>query len=137
MTMSFEEILEHHGVKGMKWGKRKDRLAKKYLGVTPQAKIARKKLKAKNAAIKQTTYKTPPKKLSDVDLKKRISRLEAEKRYNTLNKQELTPGKKAVTEILSSSGKQIAKGVATGVGTLLVKNLLESKFGADVAKAVR
>lgn len=106
------DFLEHYGVKGMKWGKRKSTKTK-------------------------TTYKKAPKTLSDAELKKRIQRLENEKRYNTLNQQHVSSGRAAATEILAGSGKQIARTVATGVGTLLVKNLLEAKFGSEVAKAVK
>lgn len=113
MTDIVDDIL-HYGVKGMKWGKRR-----------------------KSSTKERTTYKKAPRTLSDADLKKRIARLENEKRYNELNKRHISAGRAATTEILASSGKSIAKSVAVGVGTVLVKSAVEAKFGSQYSDAIR
>lgn len=113
LSSMVDEFIEHYGVKGMKWGKRK------------------------SSSKEKTTYKKAPRTLSDADLKKRIARLENEKRYNELNKKHISAGRAATTEILATSGKQIAKSVAVGVGTVLVKAIIADKFGPQYSDAIR
>lgn len=55
--------------------------------------------------------------LSDVDLKNKIDRIKMERELKNLTADEISPGRKAVSEILSSSGKKVATTVLTG-GTL-------------------
>jgi len=108
------DILEHYGVKGQKWGVRKNR----------------------GSSTAKTKFKKSPKKLSDTELQKRIKRLEAEKRYNDLNSRDKSRGEKIALEIMENSGRRLATTVATGVGTLLVKSAIESRFGAETARQV-
>ncbi len=110
-------FLTHHGVKGMKWG-------------------VRKRSSGGKSATKRTTFAKSPSKLGDVELGRRIKRMETEKKYNDLNKPDISKGRRIAEEILTDSGKRIAKTVVTGGGLLLIRAALDAKFGGDVGSAV-
>lgn len=66
--------------------------------------------------------------LSDEELAKRINRLEMEKKYNTLKKQNLSEGSKLAQDILKDSVKNIGTQAATyGIGKL-VNHLAKSEI---------
>ena len=109
-------ILEHHGVKGQKWGVRKARSGGK-------------------ASTQRTTFSKAPSKLSDAELAKRIRRMETEKKYNQLNRSDTSEGKKFVTEVLTSAGRRVATTVLTGATLLAVKAAISAKFGDAAAEA--
>lgn len=69
---------------------------------------------------KRTVYAKSPKKLTNAELERRIKRMEMEKRYNDLNKRDVSQGEKIATEILTNVGKQ----AVTNVGTRLATGLL-------------
>jgi hypothetical protein len=112
MSNPVETILSHYGKKGMKWGVRKDR-----------------------PSTSRTTFTKAPSKLSDVELAKRIKRMETEKKYNQLNRKDISEGKKVVNEILASTGRRVATTVLTGASLLAIKTALSSKFGESVGEA--
>jgi hypothetical protein len=111
-AVAVEAILSHVGVKGMRWGVRK----------------------ASSSATTRTTFKKAPSKLSDAELVRRISRMETEKKYNQLNRKDISEGKKIVMDILGTSGRRIGSTVLTGGGLLLIRAALTSKFGEGIAK---
>lgn len=81
-----ENFLEHFGVKGMKWGIRKDRKSGRGKGGTK-----------------------PGKSLTDTELKKRINRLNMEKQYSDLSKRQtssIEKGSKVVAGVIGSIGQQ-------------------------------
>ena len=108
-----DEFLEHYGVKGMKWGKRKAR---------PDRTVTR--------------FKKAPSKLTDKELESRIKRLEAERKYNSLNRRTVGQGERLVSEVLQSSGRKIATTVVTNAGTLAVGALIARRMGQGTASAV-
>lgn len=112
MTDAIVDVLEHFGVKGMKWGKRKA------------------------SSSQRTTFSTPPKKLSTEELARRISRMESEKKYNSLNRKDTSEGKKFVSDVLAGSGRIVAKTVLTGATLQVVKVAFDAKFGPGVGGAV-
>lgn len=115
MSNPVEDVLSHYGKKGMKWGVRK--------------------ASSGGSSSQRTTFTKAPKKLSDIELGKRIKRMETEKKYNQLNRKDVSEGKKLVADILTSSGSRVAKTVLTGAGLLAVRAALTSKFGEGVGEA--
>ena len=88
-----KEFIEHHGVKGMKWGSRKKRVST----VTPGTR---------EHPVK---FKKPAHSLTDEELQKRVKRLEMEKKYNDLKSPPNTRGKKFVDNVLLGSGNDIVQ----------------------------
>jgi hypothetical protein len=114
-----EDFLEHYGVKGMRWGVKKANNRVRFTG------------KSKT----QTTYKKPAHKLTDRELQARVKRLETERKYNDLNREQLSAGRRLATEILTNSGRKAATTILSGVGILAAKNLLEGRLpGASQIK---
>lgn len=97
--------LQHHGVKGMKWGVRKDkrgsgRIATRKRKESPEDKV---------------------KKMSDAELRQRLNRIQMERQYKQLTAKETSAGRKFVTSILVTA--------ATAVATSYVQKYM--KLGID------
>jgi|694.fasta_scaffold01451_12 hypothetical protein len=108
--------IEHAGVKGMKWGVRKQRTKKQTREIN----------KRKAAVSNRRT-------LSDNDLKNFISRLENEKKLKQLIEADLSPGKAVTKKLLSEGGQKVLKTVATGAAIYGVKVALTRQFDAKEA----
>lgn len=127
-----QEFLEHYGVKGMKWGVRKDRKGRR-------SKSAFQKLKDKSASDDRTRYKKSsdaPARLTDAELEKRIKRLESEKKYNELNSRTVSQGEKLVTEVITNAGRKVATVTLAGAGLLVAKKFIAKKFGPEIADSI-
>ena len=109
-----EDYLCHHGVKGMKWGIRKNRKKTSFFSrkKNNQQKNQNGSQNVKPAKKKSTSIK----KLSDQELQNKVRRLQLEKQYRDLKKDEVSAGKKLVGEILKTSGKTLGVQVANYVG---------------------
>lgn len=107
--------LEHIGILGMKWGRRKARPS------------------GGPSSGDHTTARSLQKKrlneLSNDELKKLTTRLQLEKQYKDLTKTELGGGKKFVSEILQSSGKQVASQYIAKVLVGGIDKVVKSVFG--------
>lgn len=129
--------LYHHGVKGMKWGVRRSpaQLGHKTTSTKKKSKASKLKKVKKSKKIKTSKPATKKpeeniKKLSDDELRAKISRLELEKRYKDLSK---TPkvskrGKDFVMNVLEASGKNIA----TQLTTYAMGTAINKIFKADI-----
>lgn len=102
--------IKHYGIKGMRWGIRKDRVAK-----------------GRASPPKAST-------LSDDELKDAVNRMNMEKNYNRLisessGQQALVSGRKFVQDILSNAGKQAATNYLAGRFTKVITSVVEDRLG--------
>lgn len=111
---SVDEVIEHFGVKGMRWGKRK-----KVSGGKETADS--KNVSSSLAKIKSGGTKA----LSNVELKAVVERMNLEQQYSKLATHTTTilAGRKFGAEVLREVGKDSAKKV---VGDLFFKPLLKT-----------
>lgn len=101
--------LQHHGIKGQKWGVR--RFQNKDGSLTS---AGRKRQKQNNdGPVHEDHSKSHDNKsvksMSDKELRDRINRLNMERQYAQLTATEKSMGRKIVTEVLLNVGKELAK----------------------------
>lgn len=133
-----QNVLSHHGVKGMRWGiRRKATVGAQEVIVSDR----RKKLKTSGGeghpahmdavrarAIGQVKRKSGVKALSDQELQHYTRRLNLEQGLKRLEYNELNPGKKFVASLLGQTGKTQAQALANDVAADQVKKHLASKL---------
>lgn len=120
-----EEMLEHHGIKGQKWGVRRYQNkdgTRTALGKKRESSPDTKEKEARKTDVKNRRT------MSDADLKKRIERMKLEKEYKTLVDEDTAPGKKYVSEILSAAGKKTLTIAAAGALAYGVKAAMTKEF---------
>ena len=120
-----EEMLEHHGIKGQKWGVRRFQNkdgTRTALGKKRESSPDAKENEARKADVKNRRT------MSDADLKKRIERMRLEKEYKTLVDEDTAPGKRYVSEILSAAGKKTLTIAAAGALAYGVKAAMTKEF---------
>ena len=108
-----DQFLEHHGVKGQKWGIRN----KKQRVVSNKEK---------------THFKKAPARLSDEELNRRIQRMNMEQRYSELNKTKLDHGSAFAKSFMIKTGAAVASTLLTGVAVYAGKKIIKKKFGIDI-----
>lgn len=123
--------LYHYGVKGMRWGVRRSKPQSGYSSGTRKRskKLSpdqKEKQNRKNALKKRRT-------MSDAELKKRIERLKLEKEFKNLTKEDISPGKSYVSDIMSSAGKKALTVVASGAIAYGVKVAMTKSFNIQEA----
>lgn len=109
-------------------------------GYTAEAKAVKAvgdKNREKLAALyKKESRKTEVKSrrtMSDTDLKKKIERIKLEQEYKNLVEKDTSPGKKYVSEILSSGGKKALTVAAAGAMAYGIKAAMTKNF--DIKEA--
>jgi hypothetical protein len=129
-----EDILAHHGVKGMRWGvRRKATVGAQEVIVSDK----RKKLKtsggaghpAHSDAIRartsgQVAKKSGYKALSNQELQAYTQRLNLEQQAKRLSFEDSSPPKKFVLKLLGQTGKQQASEVANQAASQAIKKTL-------------
>lgn len=108
-------FIEHYGVKGMKWGVRRDRS----------------QLRSARRDRERTRFEKSPKRLTNSQLEARIKRMDNEKRYNQLNSRDVSAGEAFVVDILNKSGKTTAITIVSAAGLMAAKIAIEKKFGKE------
>lgn len=102
-----EDYLQHYGILGMKWGKRKSS-SKSNGGKGSKVRKVVSKIKNKK--------KVNIKKLPDEELQKKIRRLQMEKQYRDLKRDEVSEGRKIVGRILSNTAVRLGSDALYSVG---------------------
>lgn len=119
-----EDIIYHYGVKGQKWGVRRYQNEDGSLTNAGKKKYAADEEKRIKESRKQDLKNR--RNMSDSELEAKIKRLKMEREFKRLTEEDLSPGKKATKEILSSAGKKVlsaavAGGIAYGVKVAMTK----------------
>jgi hypothetical protein len=108
--MSFvDEILEHHGTKGMKWGVRRS-----------------------SSSRAKKTGPLDANKLSDTELKSLINRMQMEQQYKQLSKS--GTGRKYAKSLLENAGRTAVGVAASAAAGFAVKAALDRAAPAKVKK---
>lgn len=135
--MKDQNVLVHHGIKGMKWGVRR---TPEQLGHAPSKKRKISIKISKSEPKKQTTQKASSesakkkksvKEMSDEEIRKVINRIELERKYTSLTAPQQSKGKKIVKDILAKSATNVATKYTTKAMDKIVENLLKSMSGSS------
>ena len=122
--------LQHHGIKGQKWGIR--RFQNKDGSLTP---AGRKRQKQNDGPIHEDYSKSHDSKsvksMSDKELRDRINRLNMERQYAQLTATEKSIGRKIVSEVLLNVGKELAKDYLKNYAKKGIEELLKRKVKGD------
>lgn len=105
-----DAFLEHHGVKGMKWGVRRN---KKLVAKRSNGKLIigiEKKHPVRKAKTKHQIQS-----MSDSDLRKLVERTELENRYLSATKKKKSEGQRFVEDFLKSEAKRYVKNAAAAL----------------------
>lgn len=105
-SIDVADFIEHHGVRGQKWG-----------------------IRNRRSSTSGKKSGSDAKSLSNEEINSRIKRMELEKRYNELSKPSKSSGKKYAHDILQSSGKSAAATVVGTAASFAVGKVLKAKFG--------
>lgn len=120
--------LAHHGILGMKWGvRRSEAQLARARGHSSKPSDDKNEVAARKVAVKNRRT------MSDSDLKMRIERLKLEREFKNLTEDDIAPGRKYVSEILSASGKKALTTAAAGAMTYAVKTAMTKEFNRKEA----
>lgn len=130
-----DNVLQHHGVKGMKWGVRRTPAQLGHPRTVPKRKYLFKGRAGKEdgaAKDKKPSGGKGVKEMTDAEIRERISRLELEKKYRDLSRSEnaarQSKGKAFVADVLEKSGKNIA----TQTTTYLLGTAVNKLAGSEI-----
>jgi len=139
-----ENILSHHGIKGMRWGIRSRSTGPQTVTVSEKGKRIKTSggegHPAHSDAVRARTIgqvgkKSGLKSLSDKELQDYSKRLTLEQNVKRLRYNDMSPGKKFVASLLGQTGKSTAQSVANDVAGQQVKKHLGKKLALGAAAA--
>lgn len=119
--------LYHFGVKGMKWGVRRYQNSDGSLTPAGRKRYDKQVRASRKADVKNRRT------LSDSEIEQKIKRLESEKKLKNLTEEDLSPGRKAASDILKSAGNKVLTAAAAGAAAYAVKVAMTKKF--DIKEA--
>ena len=134
--MNNNDYLMHHGIKNQKWGVRRyqnEDGSRTMLGKLHRLRVGKSKdeksptvkalkessnlvreLRNTASSVRNSSRKNDPNvsKMSDEELRRRINRMELERRYNTLTSENTRSGKDVVMDILNIAGGALGAAAA-------------------------
>lgn len=124
-----EQVLEHHGIKGMKWGVRKSSSGSVHVEALPGRKVKTSGGKGHSATeeaiaaavSRQKAKKSTVHSLSNKELQQAIQRMQLEQQFRNLDHQTKSAGGKFVDHLLGRSGNVKAEKAARSTATAAVK----------------
>lgn len=120
-------VLVHYGIKGMRWGVRKDGKPQGFqYGEKAKKSLVRVKKRAKTNR-ERTRANRNRSQLSEAELDKRIARLRKERELRQLTDSEVRPGRAYVRDFIKTNGGKVASAVAVGVGMYAAKRYLTNQ----------
>ena len=141
MSENFDSWLEHHGIKGMKWGvRRTDAQLGRRPGLLERVRVSKAEAeKRKEGNSLHSLKKRKLSELSDEELKKIVNRIDMEMRYKDYLKS-IHPDKKAkakafVGEILKSGAKTMADAAFKAWAKKVFENAAAANAGKTSGKA--
>ena len=128
--MTDSGVLAHYGIIGMKWGVRRtpEQLGHRIV-ITRRKKVRRRTAEQIERDRRRTASKNR-RTLSDEELRSRIERLKLEKQLKELTAEDLSPGRKAVSDILAQSGRKVATAFITGAALYAGKAFISGEYNA-------
>lgn len=150
-TKTLDEILEHYGVPGMKWGVRRSeaQLAKARANrkkAEDKERSAEEKVASKSGSSsdsgKSSSKKAKPSEMSDEELRTALNRMNMERQYTQMTASppsRMSQAKKIAGEIALNSSKQVLTEVAkshmmTRVAPYMAKPVTEAQRGTKLKK---
>lgn len=130
------ESIMHYGVKGMKWGVRKQRPTSsgKRKGKTRiqsiRDRVFKKKSSTKEVKVENPSQRKRASEMSDDELRRVINRMQMERAYSQLTAKEISKGRKFVNDVLYASTKTVATQYTTKAMMKAVEKLLRSSGGS-------
>lgn len=112
--------LQHYGVLGMKWGKRRSPSELSKARSNRQADKQVKKTRRQDVKNRRL--------LSDEDLNSKIGRLEKEKKLKELTDNDINSGRKVAKDVMKTAGTKTITTVASGATLYAVKTAMTKEF---------
>lgn len=138
MTAVQEEILEHYGIKGMKWGVRRDRRTLDRLaGRKTSSKSTGKKTSAEDRVrTSRRSAKSNRRTLSNQEIREQIDRLKLERELSKLTNEDLNPIRTKIMNILGQAGTNVGRQAVEAAIKVALSRALTTGNSSDAAQQI-